>query len=384
MNIKKIRFSNNATNWHLEPMELNKLTLLVGASGVGKTQIIESIKTIKNIAKGKSINGISWEIEFQTINNAKYLWKGEFENKGFILSYYDIEDDDDDKNKNKILNETLFLNNKIIAERTEKYIKFKGDKTVKLSPTESIINLLKEEELIKPVYEGFQKIIFSDQSNSRTEPFRLFFSSNLEKLTKKHKSLSEIQNLDEDIRTKLYLVYKNCNDTFNKIKERFIEVFPQVEDIKIAPLDKNDDANLISLLEDYPLIQIKEKGIDNWIHQGVISTGMYRTLLHISELYLFADGTVVLIDEFENSLGINCIDEITSDLINAKNSIQFILTSHHPYIINNINMNNWKVVTRKAGKVKAYDAQELNLGKSKHDAFVQLINLDEYSTGINL
>lgn len=384
MNIKKIYFSNNATNWHLEPMELNKLTLLVGASGVGKTQIIESIKTIKNIAKGKSINGVSWEIEFETINKDKYLWKGEFENKGFILSYYELEDDDDEKNKNKITNETLTLNDTTIIERTEKYIKFKGNETVKLSPTESIISLLKEEDLIKPVYEGFQKIIFSDQTNSRIEPFRLFFSSNLEKLTNKHKSLSEIQNLDENIRTKLYLVYKNCSNTFNKIKERFIEVFPQVEDIKIAPLDTDENTNLISILEDHPLIQIKEKEVDNWIHQGVISTGMFRTLLHISELYLSADGTVVLIDEFENSLGINCIDEITSDLINAKNSIQFILTSHHPYIINNINMNNWKVVTRKAGRVKSYNAKELNLGKSKHDAFIQLINLEEYSTGINL
>lgn len=384
MNIKKITFSNKATNWQLEPMKLNELTLLVGASGVGKTQIIESIKTLKNIAKGKSVNGISWEIEFETIDNSKYTWQGEFENKGFMLSYFEIEDEDDEKNKLKIKNETLTFNDNKIIERTDKYIKFKGNETVKLSPTESIISLLKEEDLIKPVYEGFQKIIFSDQTNSRMEPFRLFFSSNLEKLTKKHKSLSEIQNLDENIRTKLYLVYKNCNKTFNKIKDRFIEVFPQVEDIKIAPLDTNNNANLISLLEDHPFIQIKEKDVDNWIHQGVISTGMFRTLLHISELYLSADGTVVLIDEFENSLGINCIDEITSDLINAKKTIQFILTSHHPYIINNINMSNWKVVTRKAGKVKSYDAHELNLGKSKHDAFVQLINLDEYSTGINL
>lgn len=86
--------------------------------------------------------------------------------------------------------------------------------------------------------------------------------------------------------------------------------------------------------------------------------------------------------EFENSLGVNCIDEITDDLIHSKNSIQFILTSHHPYIINTVKMGSWKIIARKAGVVYSYNAEQLRLGKSKHDAFIQLINLDEYSTGI--
>ncbi len=67
MNIKNIKYSNKATNWSLEPMSFSNLTLLVGASGVGKSQIIQGIKTIKHIAKGKSVNGISWKIEFELI-----------------------------------------------------------------------------------------------------------------------------------------------------------------------------------------------------------------------------------------------------------------------------------------------------------------------------
>jgi hypothetical protein len=35
----------------------------------------------------------------------------------------------------------------------------------------------------------------------------------------------------------------------------------------------------------------------------------------ISELYLCADGTLILIDEFENSLGINCIEEVTRSIV---------------------------------------------------------------------
>ena len=136
------------------------------------------------------------------------------------------------------------------------------------------------------------------------------------------------------------------------------------------------------VLKETPFIQIKESGIPNWIEERKLSSGMYRVLMHIAELYLCADGTIILIDEFENSLGINCIDDITNSIVTDRRDLQFIMTSHHPYIINNISLDNWKVITRKAGTVKNYNATQLNLGKSKHKAFTQLINLDKYSEGL--
>ena len=179
----------------------------------------------------------------------------------------------------------------------------------------------------------------------------------------------------------MFLCYKNQPDTFSKIKNRYTEVFPLVEDIRFAPLD-NSIKDVPSFIKEHPFIQIKEKGISEWIHQGRISSGMFRTLLHISELYLSSKGTIILIDEFENSLGVNCIDELTYDLAHGKEkNIQFILTSHHPYIINNIDVRNWKIVSRKAGVINTFDASDFNIGNSMHDKFIQLINLPQYSSG---
>jgi AAA15 family ATPase/GTPase len=109
---------------------------------------------------------------------------------------------------------------------------------------------------------------------------------------------------------------------------------------------------------------------------------MFKTLMYISEIYLYPEGTVILIDEFENSLGVNCIDIVT-DLLMEKRNLQFILTSHHPYIINKIGMEYWKIVTRKGGVVTVKDAKSFNLGKTRHQAFTQLINLEEYTEGIS-
>lgn len=382
MRLKKLSIDNSFRKLTINEIIFHNLTLLVGVSGVGKTQIIKSIIAIKRIADGESVNGFNWNIDFDTIAGNNYIWEGGFEAKtGIQDDFIDEESDEYKKNKPRILFERIYRKGIEIVSRTENEIIFRGQKTVKLSQQESIVSLLKEEDEISEISKAFKKIFNSDQTTSLYEPYRISIL-NVSKLEKKYTSLESIQDLDEDIRVKLYLAYKNIPDVFAKIKSRFIEVFPQIEDIILAPI-QNGYSEIIDILKEHPFVQIKEIGVEEWIHQGQISSGMFRTLMHISEMYLSAKGTVVLIDEFENSLGINCIDELTSDLVNSiEQKIQFIVTSHHPYIINNINPSNWKIVTRKAGNIRAFDAKDLNLGKSKHDAFMQLINTNEYIDGI--
>lgn len=378
MKITRLSFTDNSLDWRLESITFDKLTLLVGASGVGKTQILNAILSLKNVSKGESISGILWDVEFETNKGEKYRWKGEFENKGYL--FLNEEDEESNKNKPKILSEIVYLNDNKIIDRNKLETFFNGQKTLKFSSQESVLSILKEEDQIKPAFEGFKKLIFSDQAESQKEPFKIsLFNAN--KLVKKYLTLESIQESDEDIRVKLYLASKNDIVTFNKIKERFSEIFPQVDNLKIEPLDfKNEE--LPSFFIDYPFIQIKEIGVEKWIQQGKISSGMFRTLIHISEMYLCPEGTVFLIDEFENSLGINCIDELTNDIINSNREIQFIITSHHPYIINNIHYKNWKLVTRKSGVVKTHNLDKFNIGMSKHDSFMQLMQLEEYQTGL--
>jgi AAA15 family ATPase/GTPase len=377
MRINKFEFIDKAFEWTLKETKFERLTLLVGASGVGKTQILKAIFSLKQVANGDSISGINWTVDFDTVTGQNYIWEGGFENKGLPT----IIDGDEElkRNKPKISREKLWLNGKIILERNSKETYFLGVKTLKLSPQESIITILKEEDLIQPVYQGFKKLIFSDQSESQREPFRIsLFNAN--KLVKKYGSLRKIQESDEDVRIKLYLASKLDQKTFHTIKDRFCEIFPQVEDLKIEPLDVTVQ-DVPGFFKDYPFIQMKEKGVDKWIQQEKISSGMFRTLIHISEVYLCPEGSIFLIDEFENSLGINCIDELTNDILKSSRQIQFIITSHHPYIINNIDFDNWKLVTRTSGVVNTSTLDKFISGKSKHDKFMQLIQLKQFETG---
>ena len=384
MRLTKFIYEDKTIEWKLDELLLNKLTLLVGASGVGKTQILRAIMNLKRVASGLSLNGVNWLLEFETTNNQFYKWEGEYENMGIEIF---MDDDDDeteresDRNKPKIIYERLFLNNKLIIDRTKDKILFNKKPTIKLSQQKSILNLLKEEDLVKPAHDGLKMIYLSDHSDSVNASKGFNFSFlNATKLAKKYSTLRKIQESDLDTPLKLFFLSKVDTKTFGTIKQRFSDIFPQVEDIKVAPLSTKEQ-EMPSFLKDYPFIQIKEKGVKNWITQSRISSGMYRTLIQLSELYLCSEGTIFLIDEFENSLGINCINEITSDILSSRRKLQFILTSHHPYIIDNISFSNWKLVTRNSGIVKTHNVDKFKIGNSKHSAFMQLIQLNEFQTG---
>ena len=69
MRIKSLRVKNNFLGWELEEMHFtSNLTLLVGGSGVGKTQILRAINDLKKVANGESINGFEWSIVFKTFD----------------------------------------------------------------------------------------------------------------------------------------------------------------------------------------------------------------------------------------------------------------------------------------------------------------------------
>ena len=372
MKIKRLEYTDHAKGWRLEPVEFSNLNLLVGVSGVGKTKILNAILNLKKIAHGESLNGVEWKITFTTKENNEYQWSGEFETKIISEINFIYESNTDDEPE--ITRESLFLGKDLLVQRVRNKIEFQGKELPKLSAFESVIELFKNEDIIEPVWNGFQNINFSDENIvSQKQIYHVPFST----LLSKYHTEQEIIESGLRAQVKLALVYRNVPNLFNEIKDKFIQVFPTVEDIKIEPFNEQSSQDIPNTFQEFPFVHIKEKGVDPWIDQGEVSSGMYRTLISISEIYLSPNGSLIIVDEFENSLGINCIDAVTEDLkdlVLGDRDLQFILTSHHPYIINNIPMDYWKIVSRRGGVVTVRNAKELNLGKSKHQAYLQLIN----------
>ncbi|MBP0017131.1 MAG: AAA family ATPase [Cyanobacteria bacterium SBLK] len=375
MKLQKLEYEDRKYKWKLNDVEFSSsLNLLVGVSGAGKTQILKAIRQLKRIANGSSLNGVCWDVVFSTQDNNIYRWSGKFEVRQNNLLFIS---DPDDESEYKILYEYLTKNNESLVERTqEKGIIFKNKSTPKLSSFKSVVELLGEEEYIKPVKKEFDKIIiteFPDYSNDLSE---LYLPASISKKYE-HCDLAAIKNAELPIHIKLPLVYKYIPTTFNQIKSTFTEIFNKVEDIKIEPFNQDEiSLALIDIFKEVTIVKIKEKNLEFWIRQDNISSGMFKTLMYISQLYLSPDHCVILIDEFENSLGVNCIDSVT-DLICENRNLQFIITSHHPYIINNISPKYWKIVTRKGNSVTVKKAEDFHISESRQKAFIDLINVLE-------
>ena len=56
MFIKKFKYKDHVTGWELEETEFEEINLLVGASGVGKTKILEAITNLRSLALGRINN----------------------------------------------------------------------------------------------------------------------------------------------------------------------------------------------------------------------------------------------------------------------------------------------------------------------------------------
>ena len=370
MKFKSITARNKRTGWNIENMQFNPmLTLLVGASGVGKTNVLNIVRMLTRVAKGESFNGFAWEVEFE-LNRRDYVWEGEFEiieANQTLMRAMEVGDA-----HASVVREMILDKGEIIVMRSSDGIRYKGNDLVKLDNAKSIVELLKEEPSIKPIYDGFIQCYELEMTDNSRQ-----FEPNLSK----YKGLMDLDHIKQlgylSPLEKLYLLRVNKLKEFELIGQTFRTIFPSVEMIDVAMSKAFDNYFVIEL-------KIKEKDVDSWIGQLDISSGMFRTMLQITALVLANDGDVIMIDEFENGLGVNCINELADLIMEPEADIQVVMTSHHPYIINTIPVKDWKILTRNGSNVQVHTAEELHIGEhSKHEAFMQLMQTPEYKTGQN-
>lgn len=366
MKILSLEYENKSSGWKLEKTEFDRLTLLVGASGVGKTMILRAIQSLIDIAEGKSLNGVSWRLEFCSNDGIQYVWSGEFRD---IDTMYP---------RPNLANEKIYQGDAEIVERSLETTQFNREVTsVKLAADRSVLYLLTGEKVIADITKSLRSIRLSDFSpDTALTALRIPESvdSNLSSYTS-YEQL--IESRDLGIRNKLLRLGQIDWQRSEQIEEEFKAVFPFVTSARPIEHSSSGNGKVVEIM-------IHDVGMkpDPHLTEQKIASGMLRTYLQIAELYLSPRGTVFLIDEFENSLGINCLDEVTDAILGQDRDYQFIMTSHHPYIINNIDLKHWRIVTRDGGIVSTHRASDFNLGHSKHEAFTQLINLDAYVEGV--
>jgi predicted ATP-dependent endonuclease of OLD family len=375
MKIQSFKFSNNKENWHIQEVKFENLNLLVGGSGVGKTRILKALELIRDVALGsnRNLDNLEWSINFSHLEQ-NYRW----ELKSSSSKKEEISLNVNESKQTEIVYEKLVRydddSELEILIRTISDSKFNNKDLPKLKRTESAITLFSEEDLIIPVDQAFKQLIFNFETFQRVM-FRIdsdILTTYLDEEAINPPSLFKYVFADVPAIIKAFYLQKFLPDVFNEIKEYYIDIFSEVNNVRVSS-ERNLDGDFMLSFE------IQENSLEDWIPQKRISSGMFRTLIFLVEVITAPEDSVILIDEFENSLGINCMAELTDFILDKSPNIQFILTSHHPYIINNIPWDTWQIVSKSGNKVrvrKSLNIRELNTASSL-DKFTQLVNLPD-------
>lgn len=379
MKILKYQYSDpHEYSWKFDEISLGMINLFVSNSGMGKTRLLNTIFNLGSHISAKKLTAGEWKICLE-INNKKYRWNLDAiskDDKPPIVKSEFLSEIGNDGSEN------------ILISRSDQEFFFKGDKLPKLSKHESSLSILQDESEINPIFTGFRKIVrrrfFEADLSKRCEingfPFGL-----LDKLAQAN-SVSELYPQLHDgelnLNAIIYILNKKFIDIFNKICLLFKSIFPFIYEIKL--LDLQDLRNEIKIPGQVPIFCIKEKGIDKWILLNDLSSGMQKVLLILVDIFTLPEDSIYLVDEYENSLGVNAINFFPNLLIEEDFKIQFFVTSHHPYIINKIPIENWYVFHRKGSVVKILSGENLKsrIGVSKQQAFINLLNDPFFLEGI--
>lgn len=374
MKIIEYSCKDSRENWSFEKISFNGLNLLVGASATGKTRLLNTISDLALFVTGaKKLKASIWSVIFEA-ERCRYNW--------------DLSVNDENEISGRVIKEKLVKisggKQRVLIDRTPKSFLFDGKELPKLSATESGVFLLKEESLIKPVFNEFQFILRRNFWGDELKNLENYHMSDqkIEIGLEQEETLETLFKMKVGLSYQLWLLQKFVPEKFTRITEYFKNFFPSVESVSFEDLTKI--LPNIAALKEIPAFCIKETGNKKLIPLHELSSGMQKVLMVITDLLTLPKGAIYMLDEYENSLGINAIDFLPELLSENDLENQIFITSHHPYLINKIPVENWIVFHRKAAKVSVIQGKELarKFGKSRQQAFLQLINEPFYKEGI--
>ena len=153
--------------------------------------------------------------------------------------------------------------------------------------------------------------------------------------------------------TALMNINKDYPDHFNQIKAKFIEIFPQVEDLIELPLVITTNLSLSTIF-------IKESILNKPYPLTEAASGMRKILSLLTILFSPEEKSIILIDELENSLDYLSIVNIGEIIKEVSHSRQIIIVTHSPILANVFDLDNWIISERQHEHTKFYRIREDN------------------------
>ncbi len=356
---------NDSDKWKFDRFALRKINLLVGQTSAGKTRLLNAIFNLGYVAVREKIDKFGhWEVRFRANRTIyQYILQTDLLPSGpaVVTETLNKENGDDSRQ---------------LVTRNGQRFDFDGKSMPKLPINQTAIHLLADEEHIKPVAEGFGRILKRQFDHDELEKagHLAVVNSNLESLLRDKKSLLDLLNADIPLSLRLHYLKAHFPERYTSVVNQFKQLFPAITSCDVARLKRQDIPFETKGI--VPIFVVSEKRVKDNIGVQDLSSGMKKVLLVLTDIASAPEGTIYLIDEYENSLGVNAIDFLPNFIMDFDSSVQFILSSHHPLLINELGIENWLVLSRTGSSVSITPGSALKerYGKSRQRVFTQLLN----------
>lgn len=386
MPVKSFSFEDRVESWTLRRCQFQAFNLLVGLSGVGKSRVLRALTRARGagLAEKGTPNGCAWELEIEAEGQV-FRWKAETSTVSPFATTDGTAGGDrresDDRPEFEL--ESVSVGDRAIVERVGSDLRFEGTRLPKLKRTESAVALLHDNPSLAPLHRALQRF----QISSADDFQRVSLSSRTERDARRFTSLQALRDeVDMSIVDKLDSLQSGFPGEFAEFVARYRAVFPTVEDLCIGDLTALDPRFGVHVVGDRSLrtVAIRERDVAQWVVAPQLSSGMWRTCVHLAEVMLAPTGAVIVVDDYENSLGVNCLPAVTEEFVARKAEIQFILTSHHPFVINAVPRSEWQLVSRRGSTVSVVPAGQIPAlqTRSAQDPFTLLTNATAYVEAI--
>jgi hypothetical protein len=358
MRIERLEYQDRPANWLLTATDFHPdLTLFVGRSAADKWQLLAAIDTLARFALGdlpEELWGVAWEMRVRT-EAGRYDWQGEVSGRGFA-PWYGLRKEAwlnllprgmRRGLKPVVRHETVALNDRVLIERRGRAVRLDGRAVTACSPSTSVMSLLRGEDALQPASDSFARVVFGEESGDTLANL----ARPLQELCSEYPSLQAVRMSNLPTYYKLAVVHENAPDFFRAIVRSVRERLPRVDDVGFDRVDR-------SRFTDVPALRVMEKGTDHWLPESKLPTDLLRAVLNLAAVALWPDDAVVLIDEFETTLGVHCLEPVMEAARDPARNLQVILTSNDAAVIQRIGRDRRKVVIWQGAVVTIDDAPE--------------------------
>lgn len=366
MKIAWIEFENLRTGLKIERIDFHRdVTLLVGLSGVGKSQILNVVEYSLRLATNKDIDLKPYGMRMGiSVGEDLYVWS-------YRIEVVEEEELMLEEEIYRFVYEGLVRNNELVFERKYDEVDVAGyERVPRPKRNESLLLQYADDDKFSDLIFGIRKL-YSIEMDMEVRT-----GIGKESFSRMKAKVKEVINKDRNIGfkmfshlptiLKIYIAKNYYEELYVKIFDAVKELFMEIEDIDVIEETSSE----------LYLVAIKVYGKE--LLQNDISNGMLKAIYYIVELFTMSEDSLVLIDEFENGLGVNCIDVLADMMLTERDDLQFIVTSHHPKIINQISEYKWKIIDRNVNVIMNSDSSAYGIGNSQHDAYFNLINRWEF------